>query len=452
MKIGYFQKAISALSLAVLTGVVLFSVGSGTSATPEYLPPGTGIRPTFTGAIITGDIENTGTKPITIKDDLSITGWIKNEATNGKVIFMDKVHFSQTAGTDVVTGDDGGGIVKIGGYPDGPRIAIDGNDIGAYSQSSTTTNSLYLNRYAGGFVYVGDAAKKADLKVSGNEDVTGTLTVTGIATLKGATTISGVTSMDGKTTFNGTTHFDQDATFSELAKFYGTLDVRETISNQGNLNNGAVKIDDALQAKSLTTSDAVTVGGHLFLANNAVWLSTDSWIHQLLKGSLVIKAENGRDIELNATNTVVNGALKMGANAISLGATGDAYIQQGSQLTIASSPNTDIELIAGASRIWMQNAGTVEVQGKLVVTEGIGTFTRRPSDSTSVSSGATKYVSKGCNTGEVAISCGIYSSYKLYNSFFYTDSEMKNCTVGVYNADKGPKNFTVYANCWDPSI
>ncbi|MBI4235469.1 hypothetical protein HY604_04180 [Candidatus Peregrinibacteria bacterium] len=380
MKKGYFQKSISSLSLAVLTGVILFSVGSGTSASPEYPPEkNSGVRPTFTGAIITGDIENTGANPLSIKDDIKVSGNLdlkgKITDTTGDETINLETHFSVLGQITAMSLNVG--KIKNGTVDDGGWVTID-------DKFAVTKNSNF----------------------KGNMIVENTLSV-----------------WDAITSKNGLIKTNSIQT--------GTLDVKDAkgIENSGTQNGGKVNINDGLNVTGTLTASAPSFTG------------------KVLADSLEVKASakmKGLAFEYSGA------APSQGSYESIIYHYEDPVNGNNDALVIKS--NDNIKLITNDD--WATpGVGIVEVQGKLVATKGIGTYTRRESTSVSVASGKTNYTSKGCNTGEIAVSCGVDpSSYKMYNSYFYTDSKMTTCYVGVHNTDSATRTFKVYANCFNPAI
>lgn len=405
MQKGYFQKAISAVSLAVLTGVVLFSVGSGTSATPEYAPPGSGVSPTFNGVTVTGD--------------MNIAGKIKDPKGNG-IINLEN-HLDVLG--EVKAMSVNAGKLKNGTPTDGGWVNVD--DKFSVTQNSNFKGNVIIENT----LSVWDAITSLNGLIKTNKVQSGVIDVTG----------TGIENSDAVS--NG-----------GAVKINDALDVTGVIKN----SIANVKFDDSVEiGASYGGTKSLTVYGNLTLANgNNCVQGQDCAAGSAYNSDLTV---SGNALITGAAQVnedlTMKGNILLGNKAIGLGSTAEGFIQQGSQLTIASMPNTDIELIAGNARIWMKKAGTVEVQGKLVATKGIGTYTRRVSTDISVSSGSTSYTSKSCNSGEIAISCGVYpSSYKLYNSYFYTNSDMTTCYVGVHNTDSATKTFKVHATCFNPAI
>lgn len=356
MQEGYFQKAISALGLAVLMGVILFSVGPGSSATPEYAPPGTGVKPTFIGTKMLGSIENPN-GDVVVDGDFRVKKIPGSALDKGDLTVEGGVYLNSAGSGGINLGaTDGSSKIYVRGALDFLNNDMTKNVINHLRSiiNHDTTNGLVLQ--APGVritltpnkgIDITNAASTGasngskDLKGNMNVTVQGNLDLTGkIKDTKGDGTINVENHLDVLGTVfamtvdadkikNGTINdggwvtvddkfaVTQNSNFKGKSIFQEDLDVWDVIVNSSVSNEGAVKIDDALKANSLTTTDAVFVGGHLFLDHNAVWLSDDAWIHQLFKGPLSIKADYGKNIELNADKTVVNGKLTV-TNGIGL--------------------------------------------------------------------------------------------------------------------------------------
>lgn len=469
MKIGYFQKTISSLSLAVLTGVVLFSVGSGTSATPEYSPPGTGVKPTFYGTKMLGAIENPN-------GDVVVDGNFQVKKIPGSD--LDKGTLTVDGG--VYLNNAGGGGINLGSTDGTSKIYVRG----ALDFLTTDTTKNVINNLlkiishdtVNGLVFQAPGVRitlspnkgvaitnEASLGASnGSKDLKGEMNVT----VQGNLDLTGkIKDTVGDGTINVENHLDVLGTV--FAMTVDTGDIKNGTIDDG----GWVTVDD----KFAVTQNSNFKGNVVIENTLSVWDAATS-LNGLIKtnkvqsGSIETASIETASLENKGTSNEgavqvnddlkLNGNILLGIKAIGLGATSEGFIQQGSQLTIASMPNTDIELIAGASRIWMKKAGTVEVQGKLVATKGVGTIAAYGSGWKSFSPGAgwkNFDYSYACPTGYIAIACNYndknsdHDNFNVLNLYNSGSSCYINFDAKKDNNGNNPQ-LRLHNSCWNPSI
>lgn len=504
MKTGYFQKTISSLSLAVLTGVVLFSVGSGSSATPEYSPPGTGVRPTFYGAKMLGSIENP-------QGDVVVDGDFQIKKIPGSTGLDDG---DLTVDGGVYLNNAGGGGINLGSSDGTSKIYVKGaldfmnNDVTKNVINSLikiishdTTNGLVLQAPGVRIALLpnegvsitneaslGSSNGSKDLKGEMNLKIQGNLYLTGDATEVKAGSIFtdkiSVLTPNTRLTFPGNLDFqgnikntfdpDASVTFEDKVKIDSSVSMDKTgpiapllvggaASGWVALGGGRIETFDKALSINTLYNGAVKIGGELDVAGK-LSAASPSFTGTVSADNLDIKMglqiTQGLTFDYAGTKPTAD-ALESFIYHDSSGAT-----SKYDNLIIQSPDN--IKLVA--------NEGTVQVQGKLVATNGIGTIKNygitECKDDTScnkITNGWAKFpIANGkvwqqfsythaCPSGYIAIACtyndehtdhGNVNVLNLYNSG-------SNCYMSFFakndNAGVSP-GIRIHASCWNPSL
>ncbi len=207
-----FKIAAFASTVAVLTGVVTFNIGSVVGA-PTQSPPGNNISPTFNGVKVTGDtavnqivstspgtaikvnenvsingsitslksldlsvdIKNSTGGPVKISDDLDATGLIQNNSANNLGYVRVKDDLSVDGDLIVFYKDLVMTGIESKIRSSGSQPVEFGSDI--ITKNINVNGTSYLTNSADKIVKIGSSTNKNDLSINGNQTMTGYLTV-----------------------------------------------------------------------------------------------------------------------------------------------------------------------------------------------------------------------------------------------------------------------------------
>lgn len=325
-----FKIAAFASTVAVLTGVVTFNIGSVVGA-PSVVPPGNAISPTFSGLNVTGKIANPNAS-VSVEDDLVVTGKSlltgevqvqgglinpgdgnpltinDNLTVQGKVIANGPKGITLDNQTGTISGQNG--VLTLGGNVESTPIKIKGADATKYAEYKSNAinvfgDTLSINGATGkSTTFGGNAVFDKDVYVTGSFNPSKGIDLVGLDR-----TIDNVTQINGSDNsilrLQGGASAWIELSANSFVRMYTGSGSEVRVSNQGNIT---------LKGTNIYGKDLNDIPGFNFMDKVKLAKDLEAGANATIAGNLTVTGNtnlnNGLTVPVGETLTV-NGTIKL---------------------------------------------------------------------------------------------------------------------------------------------
>ncbi|MEK7673565.1 MAG: hypothetical protein AAB373_06825 [Patescibacteria group bacterium] len=255
---------------------------------------------------------------------------------------------------------------------------------------------------------------------------------------------SAITVKGASITMTGATSFSND--IDAKAKIKNTTAGKSVEVSDDLLVTGKIDALADVNVQNLNASNMHSTG-HLWMNNNAVMLSNDSWIHQLTNGPLTIKAHSGRELELLSGDTKTSVKLKANGNTDILGNLNISGALASTTTSLLVQDNVSV-------------AGNVGATGT-VTAKRFGTYSTVNSSMMPMAQDVSAEATIACPVNTYIVGCDARSSDTtsfsswtkwVYINHSYTDVATNTCKVRGVNTATSTRYVGATAVCLNPNI